>query len=128
MANEDLTKNKIEKSKKILITVLIIFFSISLWGFVVYYGYTYAKDYIDTTIRNVQQENAMNIQQLSEEVHTLKQEIVNLIQSLESTDSTLSDSASLQIRIDRRLEILDQNLKELEKSLKILKEAPSVQN
>ncbi|SNS63223.1 hypothetical protein SAMN05446037_101527 [Anaerovirgula multivorans] len=121
-------RRKKEKRKKIWVNILIFLLSIGFWGAAVYYGYTYAKDYIDTSIRNVQQENAINIQQLTSEIQSLNQEIINLRLSIENTDSTLSNSTSVQERIDERLGELDDQLKQLEKSLGILKEAPNVKN
>ena len=50
-------KNKSNTSKTIIISLV----GIILWGAIVYFGYTYAKDYIDTSIKQVQQENALNI-------------------------------------------------------------------
>lgn len=121
-------RRKKAKRKKFWISLLLFLVSIGIWTTVVYYGYNYAKDYVDTAIRNVQQENAMNIQQLTEEIQSLNQELINLRLSIENTDSTLSNSTSLQERIDERLGELDRQLEELERSLKILKEAPNVKN
>lgn len=117
-------RRKKEKRRKIWMNILIFILSVGFWGAAVYYGYTYAKDYIDTAIRNVQQENAMNIQQLTDEIQSLNQEIINLRHSIENTDSTLSNSTSVQERIDERLGELDNQLTQLERSLQILKEAP----
>ena len=117
-----------KKANSLWTTIALALASIGLWGALVFFGYSYAKDYIDTSIRNVQQENSMHIKQLTEEVQALRQEIIYLNESLISTGSTLSSSTSLQDRIDERLAALDRNLKELENSLRILKEAPSVSN
>lgn len=105
-------------------TIIFLVLGVSLWGAIAFFGYTYAKEYIDTSIKQVQQENALNVQQLTEEVQALKQEVINLTDSIISTGSTISSSTSLQDQIDQRLEKLDQNLKELENSLRILQEAP----
>ena len=109
-------------------TIILSLLGIILWGAIVYFGYTYAKEYIDTSIKQVQQENALNVQQLTEEVQTLKLEVRNLTDSIISTGLTLSNSTSIQDQIDQRLEVLDKSLKELENSLKILQEAPNVKN
>lgn len=121
-------RRKKNKNKKIWINILIVILSISFWGTAVYYGYHYAKDYIDTAIKNVQQENALNIQALTERIESLSQEIHHLRDSIENTDSTISNSTEVQERIDEKLEALDDQLKTLERSLQILKEAPNVQN
>lgn len=121
-------KRKKKKSKKIWINILIFILSVGFWGAAAYYGYTYAKNYIDISIKNVQQENALNVQQLTDQISLLNQEIKNLRDSIEDADSSLSYSAKVQRRIDKKLEDLDEQLEELEKSLEILKEAPDVQN
>lgn len=116
------------KGKKILVNILIFIVSICTWAAVAYYGYTYAKNYIDTAIGNVQQQNAVNIQQLKERIEIMTKEINRLKESIEDADSTISSSKSVQRRIDRKLEELDQRLRELQESLEILKEAPNVQD
>lgn len=109
-------------------TIIFSLLAIILWGAIVYFGYTYAKEYIDTSIQQVQQENALNVQQLTEEVQTLKLEVRNLTDSIISTGLTLSNSTSIQDQIDQRLEALDKNLKDLENSLRVLQEAPNAKN
>jgi predicted nuclease with TOPRIM domain len=122
------TKKKKQRNKKIFINIVIFILSAGVWCAAAYYGYTYAKDYIDTSIRNVQQENAVNIQQLTERMELLGHEITGLRERIEETDSTLSSSTSVQRRIDRQLGDLEDQLEELERALQILKEAPNVQN
>jgi septal ring factor EnvC (AmiA/AmiB activator) len=117
-----------KRRKKIWINILLFIISAAVWTALVYYGYTYAKGYIDTSIRNVQQQNAINIQQLTGRIEQMSQEISKLQESIEDADSNISSSKSVQRRIDDRLEELDDQLRELEKSLQILKEAPNVQN
>ena len=119
-------RRKKQRTRKILVNIAIFIVSVGLWCAAVYYGYTYAKDYIDTSIRNVQQQNAMNIQQLTERMEVLSQEISGLRESIEEADSTISDSTSVQRRIDDKLEDLEDQLGELERALEILKEAPNV--
>ena len=119
-------RRKKQRTRKILINIVLFIVSAGVWCAAVYYGYTYAKDYIDTSIRNVQQQNAMNIQQLTERMEALGQEISGLRESIEDADSTISDSTSVQRRIDRKLEDLEDQLEELERALEILKEAPNV--
>jgi predicted nuclease with TOPRIM domain len=122
------TRKKKQRNKKIFINIVIFILSAGVWCAAAYYGYTYAKDYIDTSIRNVQQENAVNIQQLTERMEMLGHEITGLRERIEETDSTLSSSTSVQRRIDRQLGDLEDQLEELERALQILKEAPNVQN
>jgi peptidoglycan hydrolase CwlO-like protein len=116
------------RSRRIWFNIIIMLLSVAVWTAAMYYGYTYAKGYIDTAIRNVQQENALNIQELTNRIEIMTQEIGNLKESIEDADSTISSSRSVQKRIDRKLEELDERLQELQESLEILKEAPNVQN
>lgn len=119
-------KKKKQRTKKILINIAIFLVSAGVWCAAAYYGYMYAKDYIDTSIRNVQQQNAMNIQQLTERMEALGQEIAGLREHIEEADATISDSTSVQRRIDDQLEDLEDQLEELERALEVLKEAPNV--
>lgn len=121
-------KRKKQRTKKIIVNMVIFVISAGIWCAAAYYGYTYAKDYIDTSIRNVQQENAINIQQLTERMEMLGHEITALKDRIEEADSTISSSTSVQRRIDRQLEDLEDQLDELERALQVLKEAPNVQN
>ncbi len=123
-----ITIRRKRKDKSIWKNVVIFTMCVILWSTIVYYGYTYAKSYVDTSIRNVQQENAINIQELGEHIDQVKQEISSLRENIKNTDSTISSSTVVQERIDEKLENLDLQLKNLEKSLKILKEAPNGQN
>ena len=119
-------RRKKQRTRKILINIVLFIASAGVWCAAVYYGYTYAKDYIDTSIRNVQQQNAMNIQQLTERMEALGQEIAGLRERIEEADSTISSSTSVQRRIDDKLEDLEDQLDQLERALEILKEAPNV--
>ena len=122
--SERRSKRKAKTVKKRAINVVIFLICISLWGGVVYYGYINAKSYIDTSIQNVQQQNAMNLSDINEQILLLQNEISELRGSIENTGISLSDTGSLQKSIDRQLDALDDRLRELEKSLKVLQEAP----
>lgn len=128
MSENKMSGCKKNKSRNLLINILIFMISIGLWCGIVYYGYSYAKNYIDTSINNVRQENAMNIQGLSDQVKLLSNQIKELSNSFEDTDSTISNTTDVQNKIDNKLEELDNRLKELQKSLDILKEAPNAEN
>ncbi|MBA1334914.1 MAG: hypothetical protein HPY66_0535 [Firmicutes bacterium] len=121
-------KREKRKSRKVWINIIIFLVSAGVWSAAAYYGYTYAKEYVDTAIRNVQQENALNLQGLSDRIEIMTQEISKLKESIEDADSTISSSRSVQKNIDKKLEELDERLQELQRSLNILKEAPNVQN
>jgi len=98
---------------------------ILIWGGIVYEGYYYSKNYFDKTINNIQQTNAMNVEQINGRLDNLKNEMEELKMSFSSTDETLSSSGSIQEQLNKKIELLDGQLKNLEKSLKILKEAPN---
>ncbi len=132
------TKRAHKKNKKIKKVVLNIFLTIiclGLWSGIVYYGYVYAKDYIDTSINNVMQNNALEVKQLGEEVkivssdiNRLQEEIRDLKREVRYADSTLSDSNNIQENIEERLKYLDDKLIKLQESLRILEEAPNEKN
>lgn len=109
-----------KKDSRMVIVVLIIL----VWLGCVVYGTMKAKDYIDVSIKNVEQANAINLKAIHEQVLDLKAEIIALRQSIEATDSSLSSTGQLQQSIDVQLSALNNRLEELEASLKILKEAP----
>ncbi|PAB60618.1 hypothetical protein [Anaeromicrobium sediminis] len=117
-----------KKGSSIWISILIFIVSAGVWSAVAYYGYTYAKDYIDTSIQKVQQENALNIKGVNEQIQLLTGEIKDLRSNIRDTDDSISDSAEVQEEIDDKLKSLDSQLKKLESSLKILQEAPNVKN
>lgn len=125
---------KKKKGKKILLNIFLTIICIGLWSGIVYYGYVYAKDYIDTSINNVMQNNALEVKQLREEVkivssdiNRLQEEIRDLKREVRDADSTLSDSNDIQENIEERLKYLDDKLIKLQESLRILEEAPNGQ-
>lgn len=109
---------------KIILYILILSFSIWGWNRIVDIGYAHAKNYVDTAIEHVRQENALNVQQLQERMDELSDEMRALRNAVESTDETLSGSATIQKDIEERLGALDDQLEDLERSIKILREAP----
>lgn len=116
-----------KRTNQTLSLVLAILLTLGLWGGIAYAGYVYARDYLDTAIQNVRQENAVNLQELTGSIQQLSAEITALRENIASTDSTVSTSTAVQRRIDDRLTALDRQLLELEQSLRILREAPNVQ-
>ncbi|SKC91544.1 coiled-coil domain-containing protein [Maledivibacter halophilus] len=128
-------KRKKRKENKILRNMFLLIISIGLWGGIVYYGYMYAKEYVDKSISSVNQNNIMLVEQLKEEVKIinsdikrLSNEIKDLKEEVRDADSTLSDSNNIQEDIDKKLKNLDDRLEKLKESLKILEEAPNVKN
>ena len=118
------SKSKRKRINKVVTNILIFIIVIGFWCVVINYGYTYAKDYIDTSINNVRQENVMNIEELNDQIKLLSNSIKELNNSIDDTDTTISSTTDVQKRIDNKLEELDAKLKELEKSLSVLKEIP----
>ncbi len=129
------SKSNKKSGWRIFFKILAFLLSIGLWCGIVYYGYNYAKDYVDTSIANVQQNNMMAIEDLKEEIkivnleiRNLRDEIEDLEDELEDTDSTLSSTNDIQEDLEERLKYLDDKLIKLQESLEILGEAPNVQN
>jgi len=108
------------------ICLYIIILGVSVWGWnkIVNTGYGLAKNYVDTAIEQVRQENALNIQELTDQMDQLSNEMTSLRDAVENTDETLSGSTNIQQDIEKRLQDLDSQLEDLERSLKILREAP----
>lgn len=94
------------------------------WWQITLKGYEMAKSYVDASVQTVRQENAVKIQELEQRIDFLGSEMTQLKDSLNNAGSSISNSTSVQQRIDERLGNLDKQLKDLENSLKILKEAP----
>lgn len=104
--------------------VVLFLLSLAVWCGMVYGGFYYSKQYLDQSILKIQQTNAMNIQELNDRLINLAAEMQDLKKLLSNTDQTLSSSGSLQRDLNAKINMLDQQLQNLEKSLKILKEAP----
>jgi len=104
--------------------VLAVFLAVVVWCGLVGGGYFAAKRYVDQAVQKVQQTNAMHVQMLNERLSGLSSEMDELKKLLSSADQTISSTGSLQRELNARIEQLDLQMRELEKSLKILKEAP----
>jgi peptidoglycan hydrolase CwlO-like protein len=104
---------------------LSIFLFLVVWGGLVWGGFYIAKQYLDKSINNIQQTNAMNMQEVNEKLDSLNLELQALKKEISNTDQTISSSGSIQVELNKKIMVLDQQLKNLEKSLKILKEAPN---
>jgi len=101
-----------------------VFLFLLIWGGLVYGGYYYTKQYFDQTITNLQQTNALHMQEVNEKLSALNNELNALQDALSNTDETLSSAGDIQEELNEKIELLDEQLKALEKSLNILKEAP----
>lgn len=126
---ENISPKKPNKnSKKLKSNIIIFSLLIALWIGIVYSSYIYAKNYLDTAIANIRQDNAMNITEIREDITILSTEIKNLRTSMEDTGVVISGTSDVQSRIDEKLVNLENQLQELEKSLEILKEAPDAES
>jgi len=124
----NLRENPDKNSKKLKSNIIIFSVLIALWLGIVYSAYIYAKNYLDTAIANIRQDNAMNITEIREDITILSTEIKNLRTSMEDTGVVISGTSDVQSRIDKKLLNLENQLQELEKSLEILKEAPDAES
>jgi septation ring formation regulator EzrA len=95
-----------------------------LWAVMVFGGFFLAKQYFDQTIMAVQQTNAVNVQTLEARLDNLGANVKEIRESLATAGITLSSSDSTQKELNKKIEELDAQLKNLEKSLNILREAP----
>ncbi|MGI5879840.1 MAG: hypothetical protein ACOX6L_04485 [Syntrophomonadaceae bacterium] len=112
------------RNKKIIFNISIGLVLVGLWFGMVYFGYIYANAYLDTAINNIQQENAMNMKEIKEEISILSSETRNLRASMEDAGLVISNTSDVQSRIDEKLLELETHLQQLEKSLATLQEAP----
>ena len=118
---------KERKNRKIIravVYLVLIGLSAAAWWQITLRGYELAKSYIDQSVQAVRQENQVSVMELQERIDTLGEEMAQLRSSLDNAGSSISNSATVQERIDDRLSNLDKQLQDLEKSLKVLKEAP----
>lgn len=115
---------KVNRTKKLKINVSIFLVFVGLWVGLVYCGYIYTKDYLDTAMNDIRQENAMSIKEIKEDITILSSEIRNLRGNMENAGMVISNTSDVQSRIDEKLLNLENHLQQLEKSLEILQEAP----
>lgn len=105
-----------------------VFIMILLWAGLVGGGFYVGKTYLDRSIEEIKQTNAMNIQVLTERIASLNTQIEELQQLIGSTDAALSSSGNIQMQLNSKIEMLTQQMSALEESLRILKEAPNAKN
>lgn len=120
--NTDSTRQGRSKSKKDGAGLLVI---VLLWGGLVFGGFYITKQYIDKAVQNVQQTNAMSVQTINESLEALSSDMKGLKEVLSSADQTISTSGSLQQELTEKIRMLEQQMEDLEASLKVLKEAPN---
>lgn len=114
------TRRKSSSRKTGIFVLLFLLF----WGGLIYGGFYVTKQYLTTTLGNIQQTNALHLQDMQERLASLSNELAALKGELSNTDKTLASSTGIQGELRQKIELLDAQLKDLQKSLKILKEAP----
>jgi chromosome segregation ATPase len=100
--------------------------SLAVWGGLVYGAYYYATDYIDTSIRTVQESNALHVQALSERLDAIQLEVAGVKETLADTDQVLARSDQTREALSQRISELDRQLERLEESLNTLRKSPDV--
>lgn len=141
--------SKVTKRGKHLFNGVVFLLLISIWAGVIYFGYNYVKAYIDikldTAIEKLDQVQDINsdnfevvntkvvalnnkIDDLKNSIEDLEDELDDIEDDLDTIDSLSEDDSNIKNELEKKLEILNNKLYELDKSLKILKEAPNVEN
>lgn len=125
------------KQRPVWLPSLTGFALLILWLGMVYAGYRYIdlrlardhaqmQEYIQRSIQEVRETNALNVQDLQQEIQNLEKEMQNVRQAMEKADQTISTSSSTTRQaLDDKVKELDQRLKDLTQSLKILQEDKS---
>jgi len=103
---------------------LIIFLVLATWILLVAGGYYAGKLYIDQSIAAVQQDNAVHMITIEQQIESLDAQIYEIQQALNNADQSWASSGTTQENLNQKIEALDKQLKSLEQSLNILREAP----
>ena len=98
--------------------------SLAVWGGLLYGAYYYVTDYIDTSIRTVQESNALHVQSLAERLDAIQLEVAEVKETLADTDQVLARSDQTREALSQRISELDRQLGRLEESLNILRKSP----
>lgn len=135
----------LSKRGKIVLNIAIAVGLIVTWSAFTYFGYTYAKDYFDQSLKALEQKYSRGFEELSDEIDTLKGEsnlIKNQIDNLNNDvdelnlnidsifenvtliDTVIRETTDLQDATNSRLTELDKRLDQLVKNLEILRKAP----
>lgn len=94
-----------------------------LWAGLTFGGFWYATGYVQRTVREIQETNALNVKMLEEDMQSLREDMSAIQEALAQTDKTLSSTGSAGEAVNERISQLDEQLKKLEKSLNILMES-----
>lgn len=87
------------------------------------YGFYYAHNYFEQSLKRIAETNALNLQSLEDRLNALEEQMQNINQTLDQTGSSLDSTTTASIEVNKRINQLDEQLKALEKSLKILQES-----
>ncbi|HAG11782.1 MAG TPA: hypothetical protein DCK76_10505 [Desulfotomaculum sp.] len=101
----------------------VILALVFLWACLLVGGFWYARQYIDQKVLEIQETNALNVQDLEEKMQSLSAEMKIIKESLTQTDKTLSSTGTASEEVKKHIEEMDKQLKELEKSLNVLQES-----
>jgi septal ring factor EnvC (AmiA/AmiB activator) len=101
----------------------VILALVLLWACLLVGGFWYARQYIDQKVLEIQETNALNVQDLEEKMQSLSAEMKIIKESLTQTDKALSSTGTTSKEVKKRIEEMDNQLKELEKSLSVLQES-----
>lgn len=124
----DPEKSRAANRKKARTSFFSVLLLTVLWCGLVYGGFYYSKQYLDQAVQKVQQTNAMNVQQINERLSALSADLKGLESIIGETGQTISSAGNIQQELKERIELLDEQIKELKHSLNVLKEAPNAAN
>lgn len=108
------------------VRVAAIVLMIAFWGGLLYGAYYLVTDYIDRSVRTVQETNALHVQSLEERLDAIQAELGEVKDILADTDQILAGTDSTQEALTQRIEALDSQLEQLERSLEALRKSPNV--
>lgn len=104
----------------------LIVVPIALWAGLVYGAYYWATDYIDSSLRNVQETNALHVQALNDRLDAIQSEVAEVKEALADTDQVLARSDQTREALHQRINELDRQLERLQESLNVLRKSPDV--
>ncbi|MCF6093701.1 hypothetical protein L1765_06825 [Microaerobacter geothermalis] len=122
-------RKKSKKSRRTGKTIMVFFLSVLVWASLAYGGYRLGFSLINQStaalqqsIDDVKESNALQLQRMTEQMKSLEFELQLIEESINQTDSQLSDSNTTREALINRITELDKQLEELKKSLQKLKE------
>ncbi|HIE12344.1 MAG TPA: hypothetical protein EYP63_02775, partial [Desulfotomaculum sp.] len=76
------------RRRPIWLSVVAAVLVLAFWGGLVYAGFYYTKEYIDRSLREVEETNALQIQTLERRLAVMHSEMEAIEQALKETDKT----------------------------------------